>query len=157
MTQKIKTEKVVSAYSVLSTAKYGKMDDSEKIKVWKIARALKPIATKFDEDMKDASEKMKPTDDFSDRLMKAQQYEAAIRKPDCDAQTLPMGAAEYGQFIDEFKAYQKLVADAMKEYSDAEVEVDFEPLTEDAFGQLMASNEWTVDQALALGDIICQE
>lgn len=153
----MKTEKAVAAYNILSTAKYGKLEDADKIKVWKIARAMKPIATKFDEDMHDASEKLKPTEDFGDRLMKAQQYEAAIRKPDCDAQTLPMGAAEYGQFIDEFKAYQKLVADAMKEFSEAEVEVNFEPLTEEAFGQLMASNEWTVDQALALGDIICSD
>ena len=41
MTTKLKTEKVLSAYQVLSTAKYGKLDDDDKIKednirpVWK--------------------------------------------------------------------------------------------------------------------------
>ena len=60
MTKKVKTEQVLGAFNVLNTAKYAKMDDADKIKVWKIARALKPIATKFDEDSKDAAEKLKP-------------------------------------------------------------------------------------------------
>ena len=156
MTQKkMKTEDVLKAYQVISTAKYGKLDDADKIKVWKIARSLKPVAEKFREDSEDAQEKMKPMEDFDQQLMKAQEYEREIHKPDCDASKLPMGAAQYQEFVDEFKAYQKLVNDTIKDFAEKEVEVSFDPISEDAFGKLMASNDWTLEQVATLGEIIC--
>ena len=155
MTRKVKTELVLAVLNVLNTAKYGKLDDQDKIKVWKIARMMKPIATKFDEETKDAAEKMKPGDDFDDRLQKAQEFER-LRNTNGDMSKAPMGAAEYQAFIVEFKNYQKLVNDAVKEYADKEVEIEFEPVSEEVFGKLMASNDWTVDQTTTLGDFICE-
>ena len=152
----ITTEKVLEAYNIIGMAKYSKLDDADKIKAWKITRQLKPIAEKFDEESKDAAEKMKPSEDYDERLAKAQEYETEIRKPGCDASKLPMGAAEYAQFIEEFKAYQKLVGDTVKDFAEKEVEVEFEPLSEEAFGKLMASNDWTMQQVTALGDLVCE-
>lgn len=151
--QTIKTEKVLSAYRVLSTAKYTKMDDADKIKVWKIARALKPVATKFEDDSKDAAEKFKP-EGFDENLRKAQEFERVTKDADADASKLEMGAAEYNEFIKELKKYNKLVGDAIKEYAEKEVEVEFDALSEDAFGKLMASNEWTMEQTLEIGMLI---
>lgn len=154
MTKKtIKTENVLSAFRVLNTAKYTKMTDEDKIKVWKIARALKPIADKFDDDSKDAAEKFKPTEDFAERLQKAQEFERK-RNAGEDMTDAPMGAAEYGEFIKEFQKYNKTVSDAVKEFADKEVEVEFDVLTEEAFGKLMASNEWEVSQVIEIGQII---
>lgn len=156
MKKTLKTKEILSAHQVLGTAKYEKLEDADKIRVWKIARQMKPIATKFDEDAKDAAEKMKPSDDFTERLQKAQEYEQMIRKPDLDAQKLPMGAAEYDEFIKELRKYNKLVDDAVREFADKEVELDFEPVSEDAFGKLMASNQWTMAQAVELGEMITE-
>ena len=156
MKKSIKTSEILAAYNVLNTAKYGSMEDADKIKVWKITRALKPIATKFDEDSKDAAEKMKPKDkDFDETLQKAQEYERIIRDPKADTKKLPIGAAEYDAFIEKFKEYNKLVGKAVEEFANKEVKVSFEPLNDDAFGKLMASNEWTMGQAVALSEIIC--
>ena len=158
MTKKIKTSEILAAYNVLNTAKYGSMEDADKIKVWKITRTLKPIATKFDEDSKDAAEKFKPKDnDFDDTLQKAQEYERIIRDPKADTKKLPMGAAEYDAFIEKFKEYNKLVGKAVEDFANKEVKVSFEPLSDDAFGKLMASNEWTMGQAVALSEIICSD
>ena len=153
MTRKVKTEKVLGAFNVLNTAKYAKMDDADKIKVWKIARALKPIATKFDEDSKDAAEKLKP-EGFDDDLRKAQEYERVTKDKDADASKMEMGAAEYGEFIKKLKEMNKLVADALKEFANKEVDIDFEPISEDAFTKLMASNDWTMEQAVMIGELI---
>lgn len=150
---KIQTSKVVNAYNVLNTAKYGKLDDADKIKVWKIARVLKPIATKFDEDNKDAAEKLKP-EGFDERLQNAQEYERVTRDPKEDATKIKMGAAEYDKFIGELKSYNKLVGDAVKEYAEKECKISFEPLSEDAFGKLMSSNDWNLEQVMQLGIII---
>ncbi|MBQ1772623.1 MAG: hypothetical protein IIZ97_00015 [Prevotella sp.] len=155
MTRKVRKELLLVVFNVLNTAKYGKLDDQDKIKVWKIARMMKPIATKFDEETKDAAEKMKPGDDFDDRLQKAQEFER-LRNTNGDMSKSPMGAAEYQEFIVEFKNYQKLVSDAVKEYADKEVEIEFEPVSEEVFGKLMSSNDWTVDQTTTLGDFICE-
>jgi hypothetical protein len=148
------TEKVLAAFNVLSSAKYGKLDDADKIKVWKITRKLKPVAEKFDDDSKDAAEKMKPSEDFNERLVKAQEYERTIKQPDFDASKLPMGAAEYSKFVDEFKAYQKLVNDTISDFAKKEVEVEIEILSEDAFGKLMASNDWNMAQVVALDEFV---
>ena len=153
MTKKVKTEKVLGAFNVLNTAKYAKMDDADKIKVWKIARALKPIATKFDDDSKDAAEKLKP-EGFDDDLRKAQEYERVTKDKEADASKLEMGVAEYGEFIKKLKEINKLVADALKEFANKEVDIDFEPISEDAFTKLMASNDWTMEQAVMIGELI---
>jgi len=156
MKQTIKTEKILAAYKVISMAKYAKLEDKDKVKVWKIARALKPFATKFDEDAKDAADKLKPTEDFAERLQKAQDYERMIKEPNLDASNLPMGAAEYGAFVVEFQKYNLLVGKAIKEFADKEVKLDFEPLTEDAFGKLIASNDWTMEQTIEIGALIVE-
>lgn len=151
MKKTIKTEDALKAYNIISQAKYSKMDDADKVRAWKIARALKPVATRFDEDSRDAADKLKPTDDFTERLGKAQEYERLTKEgqPTIDIMT----TADYHAFVKEFQKYNQLVADAVKEFGAKEVELDFEPLTDDAFGKLMASNEWTMEQATALGEL----
>ena len=153
MKKTIKTERVLTAFRVLNTAKYTKMSDEDKIKVWKIARALKPVADKFEDDSKDAAEKFKPTEDFAERLQKAQEFER-MRNAGEDMANAPMGAAEYGEFLKEFQKYNQTVGEAVKEFAEKEVEVEFDVLTEEAFGKLMASNEWEVAQTLEIGQII---
>jgi hypothetical protein len=158
MKKSIKTSEILTAFNVLNSAKYGSMSDDDKIKVWKITRALKPIATKFDEDSKDAAEKMKPKYEggFDETLQKAQEYERMIRDTKVDAKKLPMGAAEYDAFIKEFKAYNDLVGKAVEEFAKKEVTINIELLSDDAFGKLMASNDWTFGQTTALSEIICE-
>lgn len=153
MKKTIKTEKALAAFRVLNTSKYTKMTDDDKIKVWKIARTLKPVAEKFEDDSKDAAEKFKPTEDFAERLQKAQEYERK-RNAGEDMTDAPMGAAEYGEFVKEFQKYNKTVAEAVKEFAEKEVELEFDVLSEDAFGKLMASNEWTMEQTMEIGALI---
>ena len=158
MKKTIKTSEILAAFNILNSAKYGSMEDADKIKVWKITRALKPIATKFDEDSKDAAEKMKPKYEggFDETLQKAQEYERMIRDTNVDAKKLPMGAAEYNAFIEKFKEYNKLVGKAVEDFANKEVTINIEPISEDAFGKLMASNDWTFGQTTALSEIICE-
>jgi hypothetical protein len=154
MKTKITTEKVLNAYRIISGAKYTKMDDADKIKVWKIARALKPVADKFEDDSKDAADKMKPSEDFADNLQKAQEFERITKDKDFDASKLPMGVAEYNEFIKKFQDYNRLVGEAVKEFAEKEVVIEFEPLSEESFGKLMASNEWTMEQTVEIGMLI---
>ena len=93
---------------------------------------------------------------FDETLQKAQEYERMIRDPKADTKKLPMGAAEYDAFIEKFKEYNKLVGKAVEDFANKEVKVNIEPLSDDAFGKLMSSNEWTMGQAVALSEIVCE-
>lgn len=121
----IKTEKLHALYTLMGAAKYSKMSDADKIRAWKIARRMKPVATAFEEESRDAAEKLRPTDDFNERLRKAQHYEQHRDG---------MSEEEYKTFLNEFQHYNKLVADAVSEIAARPVELDFEPLGEEAFG-----------------------
>ena len=153
---KIKTEKVLEAFNILKAATYQKLDDADKIKLWKIARVMKPIATKFEEDSKDAAEKLKPKG-FDEMLAKAQEYERVMKDPNADASQLKMSAAEYDNFLKgDWQEFNKLISKALKEFADAKVDLDFEPLSEDAFTKLLSSNSWDVSKAMILGDLIVE-
>ena len=103
----LKTEKVLAAYTVLGSAKYGKLSDDDKIKVFKICIALKPIATKYDEASKEAEMKLKP-DGYDERLEKAREYDRVRRDKDADASQLAMGPEEFNDFMREVNHYQDL-------------------------------------------------
>ena len=153
---KLTTEKVLEAFNVVSTAKYGKLDDQDKVRVWKIARALKPVADKFADDRDDAAKKLLPTEDFEERRAKAQQYQSMLSDKQADMTQAPMTPTEFWKFFNENMAYTKTVNDALADFGKKEVEVEFEPLSEEAFGKLMASNDWTFEFALKLSEIICE-
>ena len=156
MKMTMKTEKVLEAYNILKAATYQKLDDGDKIKLWKIARSMKPIATKFEEDSKDAAEKLKP-EGFDEKLANAQEYERVTKDPNADASKLKMSAAEYDDFIKgEWTKFNQLIAKAVKEFADTKVYLEFEPLSEDAFTKLLSSNSWDVSKAMILGDLIVE-
>lgn len=154
MKKTVKTNEILAVYQIIGSAKYGKMTDEDKIKAWKIARKLKPVATKFDEDSKDAADKLKPSEDFEDKLRKAQEYERLKKeqKPTIDVMT----TADFEAFIAELNKYNDLVKKAVDEFGQKEVEVEFEPLGEDAFCKLITSNEWTFGQVTLLGEFVCE-
>lgn len=148
----IKTKQALEAYNTLNGAKYSKLEDADKIKLWKIVRALKPIATKFQEDVKDASDKFKSEfEGFDENLKKAQDYEKGKAEGKED---LPMTEEEYKAFIEVFKKYNKLVSDAVNEFAEAEVDLNVETLSEDAFGKLLSSNDWSIDKTTSIDFMI---
>ena len=152
MKKTIKTNEVLEVFNLLNQAKYGKLEDADKIKVWKITRILKPVATKFEDDTKDAAEKFKEGyENLDERLQQAQEFEKAQKNNDIDATTLKMGAAEFQAFIKgDWADYNKTVSEAVKEFAEKEVEVEFEPITEEVLGKLMSSNDWSFGQACKL-------
>lgn len=150
--KKLKTSDVLTAYNILSGSKYTNLSDADKIKVWKIAREMKPIATKFEEDAKDASEKFRPEGNYDEMFPKAQEYERIKREKSKEA--LPITDKEYDDFIEVFKKYQNLVNEAINEFANKELELNFAPLSEETFEKLMTSNDWTIDQSMVLGDIL---
>ena len=136
----MKTNEILEAYKVLQNAKYQKLSDDGKVKVWKITRLMKPVATQFKEDLQDAQQKLMPDGDFIQRLGKAMQYEQDKK----NEKTPGITDGEYQAIVKEVNEYNQLVNKAVQEYSEKDVELEFEALSEEDFGKLMASNDWTM-------------
>lgn len=150
---KMATIDVAKAYAVIREGKLTNLDAEDKIKVWKTALALKPIADKYNDDSEDAREKMKP-ENYDDDLMKAQEFERMSRTPNADMTALQMGPAEYNEFINRNVTYQRIVNDAMKDFAKKEVEIDVEQVSLDTLMSLQKQNGWTVEQMMAVAFIV---
>ena len=147
----IKTEKALEVFNILKGASYQKLTDEDKVKVWKAYRALHPVATKFEDDSKDAAEKLKP-EGLEATLEKAKDYEQKKQKGDSD---LPMTEQEYLAFIKgDWAKFNQLLAKAVKEFADAEVELEFETINEESFAKLMSSNDWKMEQVRIVGEFL---
>ena len=147
-------DQLLAAFNILNAANYKQMDDGDKIKLWRIVRAMKPSATQFEEASKDAAEKLKP-EGIEAMLEKAREYEQKMKSGKADK--LPLTEEEYQTWMREvWLPYSNLVNKAVGDIAQTEVEIEFEPLTEEAFGKLMASNDWKIQQADVVGELIIE-
>ena len=137
----MKVGDVVFAFRLLSGAKLSKMDDADKFKVIKATRAFRTTAKDFDEFLKDAQEKLKP-ENFEEM------QESAKNMKDLSEED----KAKLNAF---FSDYQKKIESCIEEETKKEVETVFEKLSEDAFGKLVSSNDFTVNDIMALQDALC--
>ena len=55
-----------------------------------------------------------------------------------------------------FSDYNSRVENCVKEEAEKEVELTFDKLNEEAFGKLVASNDWTCGQIMALSDAVAE-
>ena len=65
-----------------------------------------------------------------------------------------MSEAEYMAILADYNKFRDMMKKALDEFNSKEVEVSFEPLSEEAFGKLMASNDWTFKQVETLEFIL---
>jgi len=154
MKKKTKAENVAQVYDILNAAKYSKLNDDERIALWKITRVMKPVALKLKDDIQDAAQHMKSSDDFDQRLALARQYEQAQR----DGKEFDkLSKEDYNAFIQEWREYSKLVDTAVKEFANEEVEIDIEPISEETLSRLMASNpDWNMGMTITVSDMIVE-
>ena len=151
---RLTNEKLLAAFNILNAATYKQMDDADKIKLWRIVRAMKPSATQFEEASKDASDKLKP-EGIEAMFEKAREYEQKIKAGKAD--NLPLTEDEYQTWMrDVWLPYLNLVNKATAPIAKTEVDIEFEPLSEEAFGKLMASNDWMIKQADMVGELIIE-
>jgi hypothetical protein len=157
MSKKVKTKEVLVAWQVLGQAKYDKLDSDQKVRVFHIGQMLKPIATAFSDYSADAAEKMQPSADFQERWDKAKVYETMTANPKADMEQLPMGPAEYKEFmVKEYFPFDRLWKKAIKDEGDKEVELKFDPISEEVLFALADANKWNVDQTTAVATVVCK-
>lgn len=141
----IKVSDAVRAYNALKDLGIVKLKKEDMFAVLRAANAIKPVAKAFEDFVKDVQERLRP-EGFSEITEKAQKFDSLT----------PEEQAEVNNVIGE---YQKSVNECVIEEQEKEKEVDaYRRLNEDAFGDLIQSNEkLTVDDILLLQKILCKE
>ncbi|MCM1295796.1 MAG: hypothetical protein NC311_09670 [Muribaculaceae bacterium] len=131
----------VAAYATLKEAKLTQMEDAEKFDTILAMRSLKKVAADYEDFAKDAQEKLKP-ENFSDLQDRAQRFEQLT-----DEEKLQVNR--------ELQAYNAKVEECVNPEREKMTEVEFQPLSKDAFTRLMKSNDFTASTALTLYDVLC--
>lgn len=145
---KTTTEKAVTAFRILygdkhlggtkEGARLNGMKDDDKFALLKIMKELKPIATSFDDFLKDSADRLKP------QGIESIQAKVAQREP---------------LNIEEQKIWSKYNSDVTKCIEDElakKIEFTFAPLSEEGFKGLLASNDFPVFDIMVLDEVIGQ-
>jgi len=155
MEKKLKVQEIYEAYSVLRQAKTTKLDDGDKLKVFRISNAMRPVAQDYDDTLQSAQETMKKNiEGFDEKQKKVYLFEVVVRQKSYDASQLPCGVEEYRVIADEIRHYNTLVEAACKESYLKEVSLEIVPLEEQVFEKLMSTNDWTMEQACLVANVV---
>lgn len=158
MKKTITTEQALEMYQILSGADYSKLEGTDQVKLVKVLLTLEPIAKKYENETKTASEKLKEGfPGIDERIQKANKYRNMKDDPKTDANDLPMGPAEYHNFMTgEWVEFQKRITEAIADRGKKKVDIDVETLTLEQFQALLKSNEkkWTVGAGKVLACIV---
>lgn len=153
MKKTLKTIDIVNAYNKIKGAKLNKMEDKDKFALIRISKKLKAVATDYEGFDADARERLKPEDfdAMAEKLQNRQRLEAAGHLAETDEEK-----AEVMELNVYFGKFQKAVDECVKPEKEKEVELEYEALSEDAFGAFLTSNDFTIGEGVELSDILCE-
>lgn len=149
----MKTKQVVEIYNVLCGAKLSKMEDKDKFLIIRAMRQFKPVAISYEDEMKDAKEKLKD-ERFEEMQNLAKEWEENHGKqvkisdlPDSEVRNLE----EINRY---FMAYHQNVDKYAKELLGKDNEFSYEKISEDSFEKLVSSNDFDVQTIMDLQDAL---
>lgn len=143
---KLAVKDVIGVYGSLDAAHMGKMSGKAQVKLVKIVRKLKGLVTPFVEAEKDAREKLKGEDHAK--------MEEMAKKWNEEGRDCTLTVEDRKKVLAYFDEYKKNVDESLKDELEKEYDVELEKLTEEEFECLLESNEFTVNQIIAIEDLI---
>lgn len=137
-TMKLTTDTAVTAAMALMAAKLTKMENKDKFAVIRALRALRPVAESYERFCNDAREKLRP-----DGYLTLTKRQGALT------------ASERGELAAAMDSYNRAVGECIAEELRRELDFDCEPLSSEAFGALLDSNDFNAATMMALQDVLC--
>lgn len=144
----MRIERIAMLYGLLKQSRTTKMEDQGRLKVLRIIKALRPAATEYDADVKEAREKMKD-DAFEKMSALAEKWQTEGDKSITSEEKVAVNAY--------FTKYNKKVADAVAAIAGKSKKVDLDKLSQDEFLRLINSNDYTGEQMELLDDTVLDQ
>ena len=140
---KVKVGEIVNVYPVIMKSSFAKMNGKAKLGMVRIIKAMKPVASEFEEVRQDAIKKL-AGDDYQQALPK-------VQKPNDYKED------EVKEALKVVKASDEAYAKFMQEECEKEVEVDYQMLKEDDFEALLeGSKDLTPQELMLLSELISE-
>ena len=131
---KCTVKQVVECYKAFEKSKVNKLEESEKIKILKARKAMRPIHDDYEAFLKDVQEMMKP-ENWDELQKKVQQWQQ-------EGEKTTLTEAERIEINKALVEYSKKVDNAVKEELAKEVEINIEKLKENSDIKLLEENDW---------------
>lgn len=152
MKKSVKKQTIINVYPVLDASSLGKMEVTDRFAYIKALRPIKQIYTEFNDFREDAINRLKPEnyDKIVDNVQKFNQMNQEEREE----------ALKDKEFADALQAngeFNLNVEMCFRDELAKDIDLEFAPLSEDAFGKLMESNpQWNAGQIIELQDLLCE-
>lgn len=147
----MKTRDIIEAMPLLQKAKLTKMKDSDKFLVIKAMREIKKVNAEYDEFSKDVLDKCKG-DNHDEMVEQAKKW-----NDEHQSNTTAISEEErklLAKLNGYFAEYTASV-DALKQKElDKEIVISYAKLNEESFGELIASNDFTVEEIMKLEEVL---
>lgn len=144
----MKTSIIIEVYKALKEAKLTKMESKEKFAVIRIMRAVKPVAEEWDAFLSTVDEKLRG-EGHEEMVAKIQQWQK-------EGEQTTLTEEERREVNAYIMRYNREREELLHSELAKEVEVKFEPLTDEAFERFIGSNDMTVEVLGLLSEAICK-
>lgn len=142
MKKTVKKETVMTVYNSLKGALVGSLEDRDKFAVVRAMRVLKPMAVEMEEFVGDAREKLKP-EGFDEAREKARKFDSLPEQEKAELNALA-------------EAYNDSVARCVSEELGKEVELELEPVGEEAVCVMGAASNFDISTIMTVQDVLCE-
>lgn len=133
---KVTIKQVVDCYNTFEKSKVNKLEESEKIKILKARKVMRPIHDDYEAFLKDVQEVMKP-EGWDELQKKVQQWQQ-------EGEKTTLTEEERIEINKTLVEYSKKVDNAIKDELTKEVEINIEKLKENSDIKLLEENDWEI-------------
>ena len=134
-----------NAYEALKGATINSLDHKEQAAIFRINRAIYAHVTRYDEERKDVSERLKPAD--YEELIEINQRRLAGKCTNEEAVRCIVG----------INAHDRAVSKHLTPLLDEEYELKVEPIAEDTWRKVMKENSWPFEKYNAVDIFMVHE
>lgn len=152
MKKSVKKQTIINVYQVLNDASLGKMEVTDRFAFIKALRPIKQIYTEFNDFREDAVSRLKP-ENYEKIVENVQKFNQMSQEEREDA----LKDKEFAASLQANGEFNLNVEMCFRDELAKDIELEFAPLSEEAFGKLMESNQqWNAGQIIELQDLLCE-
>lgn len=149
----MKTVDIIQIHGILKGLSLAGLSFKAQRAILKTLRQLKPAAERYAEDMKEATEKLKP-EGFEEIEKKAVAHNEAL---ETGSEQGRLQGEELKVVVRVYADFNKRLADYATDLGDEEVEIDPEKITEDDFEKLLSANAEKIEagKLVLIEEMLC--
>lgn len=139
---KTKLRNILPVYKAFGEAMVTTIEDSEVIKIINARKSMRPHIKEFEDFIEDAKEKMKPAG-FDEKMKKVKDWNR-------------LSDDEKNEINDIENEYKKKIDKVCVPELDKEVDVKYEPLSDESVMKILKENKWPVNK-LDILELMCEK